>query len=161
MPQRYLLWSTHLTKEWLSGIAWRFSRSNADISIGIQGWNKLVKSELGPSGQCCCGESLSANTQETLSPSSTAVRSATLLFHSDFGGPVGSSLDVWTGGRLPQAWSDTAWAEDSTQSYYSVPQFWKPLLGLLSPRKPSKTLHNCMVSNPWFHLHLEKTVIKC
>lgn len=94
-------------KPWLSGSAWRFSRSNADISIGVHGWNKLVKStaesESGPLGQYNCGESLSANIQEILSPSSATARSVTLLFHNDFGGPGASSLYVWMGGRLPQA----------------------------------------------------------
>lgn len=164
MPWRYLLSSTHLTKPWLSGIVWRSSRSNADISIGIHRWNKLVKStaesELGPLGQCCCGESLSVNIQEMLSPSS-----------SDHRQVCGSAIPQWPWwpwrksfvclGR-GKASSSIKWHSSSrrlnaiTQFLSSGNLFWDFFL----PESQSKTLHNCMFSSSWFHLCLEKTVIK-
>lgn len=97
------LWSTHLTKPWQWGIAWRSSRSSADISIGIQGWNNYCRIWVGPLGLLLWGNLLSTSRACCHLP-------AGLWLHSGLGGPGESSLYVWMGEKVSSSikWHSTS-----------------------------------------------------
>lgn len=140
------LWSTHLTQPWQWGIAWRSSRSSADISIGIQGWNNYCRIWGGALGSVLLwGKLLSTSRACCHLP-------AGLWLHSGLGGPGESSLYVWMGEgflkhKVTQHEQKTQ-LNPITQLLNSGNLFWDFFL----PKSQSKTLHHCMFSTSWFHL---------
>lgn len=140
------LWSTHLTKPWQWGIAWRSSRSSADISIGIQGWNNYCRIWVGPLGLLLWGKPF-VNIQGMLSPSSRSVTPQWLWW------PWRKFFVCLDGGKGFLKHKVTQHEQKTqlnpiTQLLNSGNLFWDSFL----PKSQSKTLHHCMFSTSWFHL---------